>query len=236
VADLLDEQAADASILVVEDDPTVADVVATALVRRGYRAEVARSVRIARDRVARSEIDVILLDLGLPDGDGVLFCRELRRWFRNPIVIITAEGDERRVVEALDAGADDYLTKPFSTPVLLARLRVALRHRSVLAGVVDPHRIVVGDLEIDTGGHVVEIGGVETTLTPKEFGLLALLAANPGRLVPHATIVGEVWRGRGSAEAVRVIVTKLRKKLGAGPDRPSIETDVGVGYRLVPAR
>ncbi len=231
------DEVAPSSILVVEDDLSVADVLVTALARRGHHVSVAASMRSARDRLAATAADVVLLDLGLPDGDGMDLCLELRRWFHNPIIVITAEGDEARLVEALDAGADDYVTKPFSMPELLARIRVALRHRSLLASVVDPERITVGDLVIDSGAYVAQAGGRSLDLTPKEFQLLVLLARNPGRLVRHSTILSQVWTdGGGSADSLRVHMTKLRKKLGDGPDRPQIQTETGVGYRLVAAR
>lgn len=222
-----------ASVLVVEDDSSVADALATMLTRRGYLVEVAPTVQRARDILLPGDVDVILLDLGLPDGDGTTFCLELRTWFRNPIIVITAEGDEVRLVEALDAGADDYVTKPFSTPALLARIRVALRHRSVLAGIVDPHPLAVGDMVLDTGAYSVEIAGDPVALTLKEFELLKLLASNPGRIARHSTIIDQVWDGVGSPESLRVVVAKLRKKLGSGDQRPRIETETGVGYRLV---
>ena len=224
-----------ASVLVVEDDASIADVLATTLGRRNNYVEVAGSVRAARARMATVPPDVVLLDLGLPDGDGMELCRELRRWYRNPIVVITAEGDEARLIEALDAGADDYVTKPFSMPELLARIRVALRHRSVLAAVVDPETIAVGDLQIDTGAYAAQVGGVDLELTRKEFQILALLARNPGQLIRHETMLQQVWGdGAGSHDSLRVHITKLRKKLGDGRARPEIQTEMGVGYRLVP--
>ncbi len=223
------------SILVVEDDPSVADVLVTALARRGHHVAIAPTARATRERLASTSPDLMLLDLGLPDGDGVELCRELRLWFRNPILVITAEGDETRLVEALDAGADDYVTKPFSMPELMARIRVALRHRALLSSVVDPDRISVGDLVIDAGAYFATAGGRSLDLTPKEFQLLALLARNPGLLVRHSTILEQVWAdGGGTAESMRVHMAKLRKKLGEGPERPQIQTETGVGYRLVP--
>ena len=183
-----------------------------------------------------SAADVVLLDLGLPDGDGIDLCRDLRDWFLNPIIVITAEGDETRLVDALDAGADDYVTKPFSMPELLARIRVALRHLAQRSSPTDPERITVGDLTIDSGAYVAQADGRSLDLTPKEFQLLVLLARNPGRLVRHTTILEQVWRdGVGSPDSLRVHMTKLRKKLGTGPERPQIQTETGVGYRLVAA-
>jgi two-component system KDP operon response regulator KdpE len=229
------DEAAPASILVVEDDASVADVLVTALARRGHHVAIATSAASARDRLSRANVDVVLLDLGLPDGDGLELCAELRTWYQYPILIITAEGDEARVVEALDAGADDYITKPFSVPELLARLRVALRHRAVLSANVDPDRLVVGDLSVDTGAYLATAGDRTLDLTPKEFQILSLLARHPRLLVRHSTILSQVWPdGGGSADSLRVHMTKLRKKLGEGPERPRIQTETGVGYRMVP--
>ena len=224
----------DAAVLVVEDDRAIAEVLATALGRRGYGVSVARSARDAHERITIDEPDVVLLDLGLPDRDGLELCRDLRTWFRNPIIVITADGDEDRKVAALDLGADDYITKPFSMAELLARVRVGLRHRALLASVVDPLELVVGDLIVDTGAHVAVAGAEPLTLTRKEFGLLTLLARNPGRLVTHRRILDNVWGAEvGTTESLRVHVTNLRRKLGDGPARPRIVTESGVGYRLV---
>lgn len=224
----------DTSVLVVEDDDSVAEVIATALQRRGYAVEVAATAQQAHERVALREPDLVLLDLGLPDRDGLDLCGDLRGWFRNPIIVITADGDEDRKVAALDLGADDYVTKPFSMAELLARVRVGVRHRALLAAVVDAQDLVVGDVVVDTGAHAATAAGEELTLTRKEFGLLALLARNPGRLLSHRTILDQVWGPEGgTTESLRVHVTNLRKKLGDGADRPQIVTEPGVGYRLV---
>ena len=212
----------------------MAELIASALGRRDYVVDIAASVAEAHHMISVSEPDLVLLDLGLPDRSGMDLCKDLRRWFRNPIIVITAEGDERRKVEALDAGADDYVTKPFSTPELMARVRVGLRHRQIISAIVDAGDLRVGDLLIDTGAHEVTAGGIPLTLTRKEYGVLTLLARNPGRLIAHSTILSQVWGvDSGTSESLRVHVTNLRRKLGDGPARPHIETEPGVGYRLV---
>ena len=207
----------------------------TALSARNYRVTVASNGRDALAAASAEQPDIVVLDLGLPDLDGISVCRELRRWFANPIIVLSADGAESRKVEALDAGADDYVTKPFSMPELLARLRVALRHRRLVASVVDSSVIDVGDLHIDTDAYVAVAGGQPLDLTRKEFALLTLLARNLAKVLVHQTILTQVWGpGKGgTTESLRVHVTNLRKKLGTGDDRPRIVTEPGVGYRLL---
>jgi two-component system KDP operon response regulator KdpE len=222
-------------VLVVEDEPAVAEVLATALRARGHRVDVAATGREALAMASMIEPDVVLLDLALPDVDGIEVCRRLRRWFNNPIMVLTADGDEDRMVAALDAGADDYVTKPFSMRALLARLRVALRHRRAVAGALDPAAVRVGDLEIDSGAHVATVGGDPLELARKEFALLALLARNHGRVLTHEALLSQVWgtTDLSRTERLRVQITQLRRKLGEGPQRPRIVSEAGVGYRLV---
>jgi len=176
----------------------------------------------------------VLLDLGLPDGDGVDVCRRLRRWSTVPIIVITAEGSDERKVMALDEGADDYLTKPFSMPELLARVRVALRHRRA-AGMVDDNVLEVGDIRVDLPRHVVTVGGQLVDLTPKEFAFLALLARHAGKVLTHRNILAEVWgpTAVGETQYLRVYANQIRKKLAEDAARPRLITEPGVGYRLV---
>jgi two-component system KDP operon response regulator KdpE len=220
---------------VVEDEPAVADVVATALRARGHAVRVAVTGGSALDEASVSEPDLVILDLGLPDLDGIDVCRQLRRWSHNPIIVLSADGAEDRKVAALDEGADDYVTKPFSMPELLARMRVAFRHRQLVGAVLDPARFELGDLSIDTGARVATVDGRDLELTRMEFDVLALLARTPGRVFTHGTILEHVGgpRSTGTTGSLRVHVTHLRRKLGDGPRRPQIETDPGVGYRLV---
>jgi two-component system KDP operon response regulator KdpE len=226
---------APATLLLVEDDAALATVLASALEARGHRVHVEPTGRGALQAVSVHSPDVVILDLGLPDLDGLEVCRSLRRWFPYPIIVLSADADEGRKVAALDLGADDYVTKPFSTPELFARLRVALRHGRTLAAVADPDVVRVGDLVVDVAAHEASVAGVPMTLTRKEFALLSVLSRNSGRVLTHGALFTHVWGSDGPARAdsLRVHVTQLRKKLGDGPDRPTLLTEPGVGYRLV---
>jgi two-component system KDP operon response regulator KdpE len=225
---------ADLSVLLVEDEPAVAEVISTALTSRGYRVHATATGRLALDRASDEEPDMVILDLGLPDIDGVEVCRQLRRWYTNPIVVLSADGAEDRKIAALDEGADDYITKPFSMPELLARLRVADRHRRSASSAFDPPVLRVGDVVVDTGSHEATVAGGALDLTRREFALLAVLARHPGRVLTHGTLLERAWGGtrRGGVESLRVHVTQLRKKLGTGDQRPGILSEPGVGYRL----
>jgi len=175
------------------------------------------------------------LDLGLPDLDGIEVCRRIRAGSAVPIVVLTAEGADDVKVAALDEGADDYVTKPFSTPELLARIRVALRHHQRAgASDLDHAALRVGELVVDVAHHVVHVGDVKLDLTPKEFGFLATLARHPGRVLTHRMILQAVWGEAYGTETqyLRVYASQLRKKL-AGLDAPELITEPGVGYRLV---
>lgn len=221
------------SVLVVEDEPALVEVMEASLEVRGYEVMAASGGREAMDVVAATNPDIVLLDLGLPDIDGIEVCRLLRRFFTNPIVVLSGDGAEDRKVAALDAGADDYVTKPFSMPELLARMRVALRHRDAATPIVESTVIVLGDLKLDFGGHIAYVDADELPLTHKEFALLTLLARNGGRVVTHDLLFRHAWDdSTGTAGSLRVHMTHLRKKLGSGPRRPRLETEPGVGYRL----
>ncbi|MDQ4098804.1 MAG: response regulator transcription factor [Actinomycetota bacterium] len=222
-------------ILVVDDEPAIVRALSAALRARKHRVTVAMTGAEALDEVATRNPAVVILDLGLPDIDGIEVCKRLRRWTDTPIIVLTAEGAESRKVEALDEGADDYVTKPFSTPELLARVRVALRHRSDRQS-PDPSPVLrVGEIEIDIPRHQVTIRGVEVELTPKEFAFLAALARHPGRVLTHRTLLREVWGPDYGAETqyLRVYASHLRRKLDDDPSRPYLLTEPGVGYRLV---
>jgi len=177
--------------------------------------------------------DLVILDLGLPDVDGVEVCRRLRRWSDIPIIVLSAEGSDQWKVRALDEGADDYVTKPFSMPELLARVRVALRHHSARAIDDDPV-LVVGDLTVDRARRRVAVGDREVDLTPKEFAFLEFLARWPGRVLTHRAILQEVWGPTYSEEThyLRVYASQIRKKLGDSPERRRLVAEPGVGYRL----
>lgn len=221
-------------ILVVDDEPAIVRALSAALQVRGHRVAVATTGSEALAEVATRDPAVIILDLGLPDIDGVEVCRQLRRWCDTPIIVLTAEGAESRKVEALDEGADDYVTKPFSTPELLARVRVALRH--AITTPRDPETTIrVGAIEIDIGHRWVRVRNEAVDLTPKEFAFLVALARHPGRVITHRMLLREVW-GPGyddELQYLRVYANHLRKKLGDDPTRPFLITEPGVGYRLV---
>ncbi|HZM41506.1 MAG TPA: response regulator transcription factor [Acidimicrobiales bacterium] len=225
---------ADVPVLLVEDDEVLAQVVAGALRGRGYPVEIVGTGGEALARASATEPKVVVLDLGLPDIDGIDVCRRLRRWFEEPIVVLSADGDEDRKVTALDDGADDYVTKPFSMAELMARLRVAVRHRQAqLSPAADGVRL--GDLHVDVTGHRAAVAGEPLRLTRKEFGLLSLLARGHGRVLTHRALLDAVWGSPDLAQtaSLRVHITQLRNKLGRGPYRPRLVSEPGVGYRLV---
>jgi two-component system KDP operon response regulator KdpE len=226
------------AILVVDDEAGILRALSAALGARGYRVRTATTGAAALASIAGEPPDAVILDLGLPDIDGVEVCRRTREWSNVPIVVLSAEGSDARKVAALDEGADDYVTKPFSTPELLARVRVALRHRAARGGdalEVAIHR--VGDHTVDVAAHRASVGGSHLDLTPKEFGFLALLARHPGRVLTHRTILQEVWGPEYGTETqyLRVYASQLRKKLAERSSLASIVTEPGVGYRLVDA-
>ena len=223
------------TVLLVEDDESLARALSTAMRGRGFRVEVAPTGREAIERVESWKPDIVVLDLGLPDLDGIDVCRHVRRWFVNPIIVLSADGDEARKIAALDEGADDYVTKPFSSEELFARLRVAVRHRQVTALVSEDAVFTVGDVAVDTGARVVLIGGEATELPRKQFELLAVLVRNAGRICTYNTLMTALWgEPRGDRyESLRWQAFALRRALGTGPKRPKIENDQGVGYRLV---
>ncbi|MDQ6797502.1 MAG: response regulator transcription factor [Actinomycetota bacterium] len=235
---------AGATVLVVDDEPAILRAVRAGLVARGYRVRTAIDGQGAIDTVALEAPDLVVLDLGLPDIDGVEVCRRIRGWSDVPIVVLSADGSDQRKVVALDEGADDYVTKPFSMAELLARVRVALRHRPAEGpggssrpgvGAIDQSVLEVGDLRIDLARRYVDVGGRRVELTPKEFGFLVLLARWPGRVLTHGAILGDVW-GPGyetETQYLRVYASQLRKKLDDDPTRPRLVTEPGVGYRLV---
>ncbi len=221
-----------ALVLVVEDEPQVRRFLRASLASRGYRVVEASTVREAEQLATSHNPDLFLLDLGLPDGDGVDLTRALREWTRAPILVLSARGREEDKVNALDAGADDYLTKPFGVNELLARLRVALRRAQ--AAPQETPLLDVGPLRVDLARREVTVDGREVRLTPTEFKLLALLARNAGKVLTHRQILREVWGPNATqSHYVRVQMAELRKKLEADPARPRLlVTEVGVGYRL----
>ena len=222
-------------ILVVDDEPGIVRALTAALQARGHRVVAAATGGEALRAAATRSPSVVILDLGLPDIDGIEVCRRLREWSEVPVIVLTAEGAEARKVEALDQGADDYVTKPFSTPELLARVGVALRHRRDPSGTDEAPILRVGELEIDIPRHRATLGDRHLDLTPKEFGFLAELARHPGRVITHRFLLQTVWGPEYTTETqyLRVYASQLRKKLHDDPERPYLVTEPGVGYRLV---
>jgi two-component system KDP operon response regulator KdpE len=224
-----------ALVLVVEDERSMARVMSASLQARGYEVRIARTGQDALDRSAAEDPAVIILDLGLPDIDGIDVCRQVRRWSRAPIIVVTAEGAEDRKIRALDEGADDYVTKPFSMPELLARLRVALRHRAERGPLADEDLLEVGALVVDVADHQVSVNGRRVDLTPKEFDFLVMLARHAGKVLTHRAILHFVWGpdADGHTEYLRTYANQLRRKLGTEPGTPHLVSEPGVGYRLV---
>jgi two-component system KDP operon response regulator KdpE len=220
------------SILVVDDEPQILRALQTTLHGAGYDVETAATGEQALTAAAARPPEAIILDLVLPDQGGIEVCRELRRWTRAPIIILSAVGDEREKVAALDSGADDYVTKPFGVEELLARLRAALR-RSVPSG--EP-LLRVGDLTVDLAKRAVTRNDQPVPLTPHEFALLRLFAQHEGKLLTHRTILREVWGPAYQTEShyLHVYISQLRRKIEADPTRPRyLLTEPGAGYRLV---
>jgi len=219
-------------VLVVDDEPEIVRGLRIVLRDAGYSVEAASTKAEALSSVATRPPEALVLDLVLPDGDGVSVCKDIRRWSRLPILVLSAVGDEREKVRALDAGADDYVTKPFGTEELLARLRAILR-RSPDSG--QSARLEIGDLTIDLDDRKVIRDEQEVHLTPIEFDLLRILARHPGRLVTHRQLLQEVWGPQYIDEAhyLRVHIAHIRAKIEPEPSRPRyLITEPGVGYRL----
>ncbi len=232
------EQGERPTVLIVEDDDETRQALVRDLVSRGYRIEEASDGRAAMRRWELRRPDVVLLDLGLPDMDGLDIVRRIRREATTPIVILSGRYEEREKVEALERGADDYVTKPFGVDELNARLRVALR-RAVGPAADGAGRVVVGSLEFDGARHEVRVAGAPVDLTPREFEILRVLLAYPGRLVTKGRLLRAVWGEayRGEDSYVYVHVSQLRRKLAsADPDgrlKDLIVTEPGVGYRIL---
>ena len=224
-------------ILIVEDDSAVKNLIATALETQSYRYHTAASGVQAVLEAATKRPDVLLLDLGLPDMDGVEVIRKIRSWSELPIIVISARSEDTDKIDALDAGADDYLTKPFSVDELLARLRVTLRRlKYIRASSAQDSTFVNGDLTVDYAAGFAYLRGEELHLTPIEYKLLCLLCRNVGKVLTHTYLTREIWGTAFDSDiaSVRVFMTTLRKKIQPRPEDPQfIQTHVGVGYRMV---
>jgi two-component system KDP operon response regulator KdpE len=222
-----------ARILVVEDEPRILRALSALLETAGYAAEGAGTVAGALEAALLRPPDALLLDLLLPDGNGLDLCRRLREWSHVPIVVVSAVGDEREKIAALDAGADDYVTKPYAPGELLARLRAVLRRAVGPPG--EGTTVSFADVEVDLGRREVRRGGDLVSMTAHEYGLMAELARQPDRVLTHRALLQAVW-GPGSTTQthyLRVYMGRLRRTLEADPARPRhLVTETGVGYRL----
>ena len=224
-------------ILVIEDDAPVRNLITTTLKANGYQYITAGNGESAVMDAASHNPDIILLDLGLPDIDGVEVIRRIRGWSNVPIIVISARSEDTDKIDALDAGADDYLTKPFSVEELLARLRVTQRRIALIKNAGQEQAVYTnGDLKIDYASGCVYLGGEEIHLTPIEYKLLCLLAQNTGKVLTHTFILQKVWGSswESNVGSLRVFMATLRKKLEKTPDAPQyIQTHIGIGYRML---
>jgi two-component system KDP operon response regulator KdpE len=223
-------------ILVIDDEHQILRALRTILTARQFRVSTAATGEEGLALAAAGQPDAIILDLSLPDMDGVSVCQRLREWTATPIVVLSVRDGEQDKVQALDAGADDYLTKPFGIDELLARIRVALRHAAAQAQVDKKTVVTAGPLVIDLAQHIVRRGDEEVKLTATEFKLLAYLAANAGRVLTHQSILSHVWDPADAdhVEYLRVFVRQLRKKLEEDPEQPrTILSEPGIGYRFL---
>ena len=220
-------------VLIVDDEPSILAAMAPLLRSRGYDVSTAMTGRAALDAVERDKPDLIVLDLGLPDSDGIEICRLIRDGGATPIIVLSARGKEADKVAALDAGADDYVTKPFGTEELMARIRVALRRLEPPGG--PEGQIACGDLVIDRDRRRVVRDGEEIRLTPKEFELLLFFAQRPGRVLTHRAILKAIWGPHAvdQPEHLRVLIGSLRRKIERDTARPRyLLTEPWVGYRF----
>jgi two-component system KDP operon response regulator KdpE len=225
-------------ILVVEDDHAVQNLITTTLETQEYKFHTAETGNQAILETVSHHPDIILLDLGLPDMDGMDIIKKIRSWSNIPIIVISARSEDRDKIDALDAGADDYLTKPFSVEELLARLRVTLRRIFYQQDLQSQQQAVFtnGDLQIDYASGCAYLHGQELHLTPIEYKLLCLLAKNVGKVLTHNYILKEVWVNalQSDVPSLRVFMATLRKKIEADPSKPQyIQTHIGVGYRML---
>lgn len=224
------------TVLVVEDDASIRNLIATVLKGNNYKYLMAVDGQSAILEASTHNPDVIFLDLGLPDTDGVEVIRRVRTWSNMPIIVISARSDEEDKIAALDAGADDYLTKPFSPAELLARLRVVERHISTAPSAQTSSVFVNGDLKVDYAAGCAYLGDTELHLTPIEYKLLSLLTQNAGKVLTHNYITQKIWGSTldNDIASLRVFMATLRKKLESRPNSPQyIQTHIGVGYRMM---
>ena len=226
-------------ILVIEDEKTICNFMQAVLSANDYDVLLARTGAMGQSMIASHCPDLIILDLGLPDVDGMEILRKVRSWSKVPIVVVSARTHERDKVEALDAGADDYLTKPFGTAELLARIRAAIRHTRTPAGsetVANTGIFKAGDLTIDYAKHRVFVGGQDANLTQNEYKLVALLGLHAGKVLTYDYLIRELWgpSARSDNQILRVNMANIRRKIEQNPAQPMyIFTEVGIGYRMI---
>jgi two-component system KDP operon response regulator KdpE len=223
------------NILIVDDDPAILRLLSTNLKARGYEVTTATDGEESLDAVQRDFVDLIILDLMMPKVDGVEVCRRIREWSDIPIIILSARGDENAKVKCLELGADDYLTKPFGIPELMARIKTAFRHRGDPTVAPAQATFTCDGLEINFAKRRVTVNGREITLTPTEYSLLQYLAVNSDKVLTHNMLLQNVWGNEYSSEKeyLRVFVGRLRRKLEPDAKNPKyIQTIPGVGYHL----
>jgi two-component system KDP operon response regulator KdpE len=225
----------DPVVVLIEDEPPIRRFLRVILKAEGYRLFEAGTGADGLVEVASRQPEVVILDLGLPDIDGLEVLRRIREWSAVPVIVLSARGQERDKVAALDAGADDYVSKPFGSAELLARMRVALRRVAGAAHETAESKFTVGDLQIDLLRRLVTVGGRQIHLTPTEYRLLTILVRHAGRILTHRQLLTEVWGPSHTEEAhyLRVYMAQLRRKLEGDPAQPRyLLTEPGVGYRL----
>ena len=221
-------------ILVVDDEPQITRVLRTTLSSRGYEIRVANDGEAALDVVSDWSPELIITDLSMPNMTGVELTQKVRAKSKIPIIVLSVRGEERSKIQALDAGADDYVTKPFSINELLARIRANLRRLPPID--TEPEQIEIGDFRIDLAGHRVFVRNSDVRLTPKEFDLLVYFARHPEKVITHAVLLRSIWgpQSANQTEYLRVFIGQLRKKLETNPEKHYIQTEPWVGYRFSP--
>ena len=223
-------------ILVVEDEKSISGFIKTILVGNGYDVIIAHTGTEAFSMISSHCPDLVVLDLGLPDIDGMEIIDAVRQWTQLPIIVVSARNYEKDKVEALDRGADDYITKPFSAAELLARVRVAIRHTRTVGSMARSGKFISGDLEIDYDKHMVTVCGENARLTQNEYKIVALLSRCAGKVLTYDFIMKELWgpQSKGSNQILRVNMANIRRKIEKNPAEPKyIFTEVGVGYRMI---
>ncbi len=224
------------TILIIEDEENICDFIATSLRAQNYKTVGTKTAKEGKELAASLCPDLILLDLGLPDADGTEVIKSVREWSILPIIVISARSQEKEKVTALDLGADDYITKPFGSSELMARIRTALRHGAIAAGSNPATEVFcVGGLQLDFGKRMVKVDGTEVHLTQVEYKIVALLARNAGRVMTYDAIISHVWGPYmdENNRILRVNMANIRRKLEKNPAEPQyIYTEIGVGYRM----